>query len=101
MSKRRWPSLSNAFADVQGKDTACKPAKPGCRRHYVDNYWYVGGYYGACTEDKMKVGLVTNGPIAVGFEVSGLAIQVFLYLTYQLCRYWELLINEARTTYWL
>ncbi|XP_039257750.2 dipeptidyl peptidase 1-like [Styela clava] len=53
----------------QGKDSSCQPTKPNCRRHYVDDYWYVGGYYGGCTEDLMKLALVKNGPVAVGFEV--------------------------------
>lgn len=53
----------------QGKDSDCKPVKPNCRRHYVESYRYIGGYYGGCSEDLMKLSLVKNGPIAVGFEV--------------------------------
>ena len=45
------------------QSTECK------KRTYIYNYHYVGGYYGACNEDLMRVELVRNGPIAVGFEV--------------------------------
>lgn len=41
-----------------------------CRkRTYVARYHYVGGYYGGCNEELMRLELVTGGPIAVGFEV--------------------------------
>jgi cathepsin C len=40
-----------------------------CRRYYSTNYEYVGGYYGGCTEELMKLELVNNGPVAVAFEV--------------------------------
>lgn len=40
-----------------------------CKRHYSTNYQYVGGYYGACNEELMKLELVTGGPLAVSFEV--------------------------------
>ena len=52
----------------QGVDTACNEKK-GCMRYYATNYYYVGGYYGACSEPLMRLELVNNGPIAVGFEV--------------------------------
>lgn len=51
----------------EGKDSSCK--KTTCRRYYATNYQYVGGYYGACNEDLMKVQLVKNGPMSVSFEV--------------------------------
>uniref|UniRef100_A0A7S3GGL5 Dipeptidyl peptidase 1 n=2 Tax=Palpitomonas bilix TaxID=652834 RepID=A0A7S3GGL5_9EUKA len=37
--------------------------------NFVSGYEYVGGYYGNCTEESMMRELVSNGPIAVGFEV--------------------------------
>ena len=51
-----------------GVDSACNEKK-GCMRYYATNYYYVGGYYGACNEPQMRLELVNNGPIAVGFEV--------------------------------
>lgn len=39
------------------------------RRTYTVRYHYVGGYYGGCNEELMKLELVRNGPIAVAFEV--------------------------------
>ncbi|CAK8691477.1 unnamed protein product [Clavelina lepadiformis] len=53
-----------------GKDTpSCKPAVANCKRTYAAKYEYVGGYYGACTEELMMQDLVANGPVAVGIEV--------------------------------
>ena len=51
-----------------GKDSACNEQK-NCLRYYATNYYYVGGYYGACNEAQMRLELVRNGPIAVSFEV--------------------------------
>ena len=51
-----------------GKDSACIPEK-GCHRYYGTAYYYIGGFYGACNEPEMRLELVTNGPIAVSFEV--------------------------------
>ena len=45
-------------------------ASTQCRkRTYAAKYNYVGGYYGGCNEELMRLELVTGGPIAVGFEV--------------------------------
>lgn len=52
----------------EGKDSSCKNMT-SCKRYYATNYQYVGGYYGACNEDLMKVQLVKNGPMSVSFEV--------------------------------
>ena len=51
-----------------GKDSACIP-ETGCTRYYGTDYYYIGGYYGACNEPQMRLELVNNGPIAVSFEV--------------------------------
>ena len=51
-----------------GKNSACNTAA-GCLRYYSTNYYYVGGFYGACNAEEMMVELVKNGPIVVGFEV--------------------------------
>lgn len=40
-----------------------------CRRIYTAEYDYVGGFYGGCSEEAMKLELVQNGPMAVAFEV--------------------------------
>lgn len=42
-----------------------------CGRTYVNNYGYLGGYYGGSNEELMLEELVANGPFAVGFEVLG------------------------------
>jgi len=54
----------------QGKDTKSCSTKT-CLRHYTAKYSYVGGYYGACSEEAMKEALVTGGPMSVSFEVYG------------------------------
>lgn len=49
-------------------DSNC--SKTSCVRHYGNNdYHYVGGFYGACSEPLMRLELVKNGPVAVNFEV--------------------------------
>ena len=51
-----------------GHDSSCSE-KQGCLRYYSTNYYYVGGFYGNCSESAMRMELVKNGPIAIGFEV--------------------------------
>ena len=51
-----------------GKESNCI-SETKCRRYYGTNYYYIGGYYGACNEPEMRLELVNNGPIAVSFEV--------------------------------
>lgn len=54
-----------------GKDSvSCDKEQKDCTRYRATNYYYVGGYYGACNEQLMQVELVKNGPIAVSFEVT-------------------------------
>ncbi|XP_022104025.1 dipeptidyl peptidase 1-like isoform X2 [Acanthaster planci] len=50
-----------------GEDTPCK--KNTCKRYYATDYKYVGGFYGGCNEELMRIQLVKDGPIAVSFEV--------------------------------
>ena len=52
----------------KGEDTACI-LETSCTRFYGTDYYYIGGYYGACNEPEMRLELVNNGPIAVSFEV--------------------------------
>lgn len=49
------------------KDSPC--IKTTCKRHFTRDYYYIGGYYGACNEPLMRTELVKNGPVAVSFEV--------------------------------
>ena len=51
----------------EGHDAPCK--QTSCMRYYTQNYYYIGGFYGACNEPLMRMELVRNGPIAVSFEV--------------------------------
>ena len=51
-----------------GKDSDCI-SEANCTRYYGTDYYYIGGYYGACNEPQMRLELVNNGPIAVSFEV--------------------------------
>lgn len=52
-----------------GKDSPCK--KTSCKRYFTRDYYYVGGFYGACNEPVMRAELVKNGPVAISFEVYG------------------------------
>jgi len=51
-----------------GKDGECR-TKSDCRRYYLTNYRYVGGYYGGSNEALMMSAIYERGPVAVGFEV--------------------------------
>ena len=42
--------------------------KKGNKLHFATDYQYVGGFYGACTEQEMMYELWKNGPITVAFE---------------------------------
>lgn len=50
-----------------GKDSTC--SEKSCSRTFVAKYRYVGGFYGACNEESMKLSLVQSGPMSVSFEV--------------------------------
>jgi cathepsin C len=62
------PETCNPYKDSQPKQQTCETSI-NCRRYYATNYHYVGGYYGATNEPLMRLALVNNGPVAVGFEV--------------------------------
>lgn len=49
---------------------SCSRENSGCTRYRATNYFYIGGYYGACNEQLMLANLVQKGPIAVSFEVT-------------------------------
>jgi len=51
-----------------GHDGSCS-TDMSCDRTYVSSYEYIGGYYGACSEELMMQALVDNGPLAVSFMV--------------------------------
>ncbi|XP_052764132.1 dipeptidyl peptidase 1-like [Mya arenaria] len=51
----------------EGKDMPCQETT--CPRTFTRDYYYVGGYYGACNEPQMRAELVNRGPIAVSFMV--------------------------------
>ncbi|XP_007491006.2 dipeptidyl peptidase 1 [Monodelphis domestica] len=57
----------NCFPYLDGRATPCSPKN--CPRYYVSEYHYVGGFYGACTEELMRLELVEHGPIVSLFEV--------------------------------
>ena len=51
----------------EGKDLPCNEKK--CSRQFGTGYHYIGGFYGGCNEELMRIELVKNGPISVAFEV--------------------------------
>lgn len=51
-----------------GKDDPCN-TNTSCARTFVSDYEYLGGYYGACNEEKMLQALVKKGPLAVAYAV--------------------------------
>lgn len=52
-----------------GRQTGKCTTDPSCRRHYSASYEYLGGYYGACNEQLMRLELHRHGPMAVSFQV--------------------------------
>lgn len=53
------------------KNTTC-PDTSNCKRWYANNYKFLGGYYGATTNDggQAMMQALQNGPVAVGFDVQ-------------------------------
>lgn len=58
--------LENCYP-YEAKDDTC--VRTSCTKHYTAYYRYVGGYYGACNEEEMKLALIKGGPLIVGLEV--------------------------------
>lgn len=50
------------------KDSPCGVPQ-NCARVYTAEYYYVGGFYGGCSEVAMMLELVKNGPMGVALEV--------------------------------
>lgn len=63
-----------------GKNSPCGISQ-SCRRMYTAEYYYVGGFYGGCSEAAMMLELVKNGPMGVAFEVC----QPFAPVTHLTC----------------
>lgn len=51
-----------------GKDSPCGVPQ-NCRHIYTADYYYIGGFYGGCSEMAMMMDLVKNGPMGVALEV--------------------------------
>ncbi|XP_791043.2 dipeptidyl peptidase 1 [Strongylocentrotus purpuratus] len=49
------------------RDAPCRQVS--CRRFRTSEYHYIGGFYGACNEDLMRLELLRSGPLAISFEV--------------------------------
>lgn len=62
-----WLEAFQSFV-FTSKDEACN-TDASCGRTYVSDYEYLGGYYGACSEELMLQTLVENGPMSVGYMV--------------------------------
>jgi len=60
--------VEEACNPYQGKDGTCPSTEVNCTRTYVSDYGYIGGYYGASSEEAMMIELVNNGPITVAIE---------------------------------
>eukprot|EP01027_Heterolobosea_sp_BB2_P018650 GEZU01026242.1.p1 GENE.GEZU01026242.1~~GEZU01026242.1.p1 ORF type:complete len:461 (-),score=134.83 GEZU01026242.1:970-2352(-) len=54
---------------ISGQNGECSARCQNPTYRYVTDYKYIGGYYGACTEQNMMEEIYANGPIAVSFEV--------------------------------
>ena len=53
-----------------GHDAPCKPCDlTKATLYHATGYYYVGGYFGACSPEEMMFEVYMNGPVAVSFEV--------------------------------
>uniref|UniRef100_A0A8C4N5A2 Dipeptidyl peptidase 1 n=1 Tax=Eptatretus burgeri TaxID=7764 RepID=A0A8C4N5A2_EPTBU len=59
--------LEEAYCPYKGEDAPCQ-FQPHAR-YFTSDYQYVGGFYGACNEALMRLDLINNGPVVVGFQV--------------------------------
>lgn len=60
-------AVSEECYPYKGHDYSCN--RKHCKRYYVANYKYIGGFYGGCNEELMKIDLIENGPLTVAFQV--------------------------------
>uniref|UniRef100_UPI0035900DA7 dipeptidyl peptidase 1-like n=1 Tax=Myxine glutinosa TaxID=7769 RepID=UPI0035900DA7 len=61
--------LEEAYCPYKGVDAPCEVQAHA--RYFASDYQYIGGFYGACNEALMRLDLVNNGPVVVGFQVHG------------------------------
>ena len=69
---RDFGFAEEACYPYEGIDSACMP-KPTAecipQRWHAREYWYIGGFYGQSTEQRMQEEIMANGPVAVSFMV--------------------------------
>lgn len=72
---------------------------PDPRRRYVENYHYVGGYYGNCSEVAMMKEIYEKGPIVAGFwaENDLLYYKKGIYKHIMKRGYWQEMAAAQRT----
>eukprot|EP00298_Acanthocystis_sp_HF-20_P013289 c20286_g1_i1.p1 GENE.c20286_g1_i1~~c20286_g1_i1.p1 ORF type:complete len:617 (-),score=264.97 c20286_g1_i1:33-1883(-) len=61
--------LEDCFPYTPGSECGSKCANPDSKI-FVSDYYYVGGYYGACSEAAMMQELYENGPFVVSFNAG-------------------------------
>jgi len=61
--------VDEACFPYTGSEQSCSNQCTNPKQVKTTNYYYVGGYYGACTEELMRQEIFENGPIAISFEV--------------------------------
>jgi len=54
-----------------GTDSSCSAECGTDNRYFIQDYGYVGGYYGGCSEQAMMEEIQANGPIVVAFNAPG------------------------------
>lgn len=60
--------VEEACFPYRGSDSRCSELST-CRRYRATDYKYVGGYFGACSEEEM-IKELQYGPVSVAFEVT-------------------------------
>jgi len=65
------PEKYNSYKGGACKSKICPCSTPvNATRYFANNYQYVGGYYGGCSEEAMRISLVRNGPLVVTYKAT-------------------------------
>jgi len=68
---RDFGFVEESCMPYSGTDSSCSAECGDTSRYFVQNYGYIGGYYGGCSEEAMMLEIQTNGPIVVAFNAPG------------------------------
>jgi len=68
---RDFGLVSEQCMPYTGTDSQCSNECGATSRYFLEDYGYVGGFYGGCSEQSMMEEIHKNGPIVVAFNAPG------------------------------